>query len=159
MSLDRGFKVDPVNFEKNIHDKNYHRLLIWSSVGADVDNGLWALYGTRLGCFMTNCTDWDFVNVRDFEWLNRFWEEETKPQFEGGDQLCHVEKYSWDKEKLWKETIRLGKELRTRLGLQIDDLSPEGSAFFKKVYWNPPRSGAFVTEKGTDGITRYKVLK
>ena len=43
--------------------------------------------------------------------------------------------------------------------LQIDDLSAEGSAFFKKVYWNPPRSGAFVTEKGTDGITRYKVLK
>ena len=125
----------------------------------DVTNGLWALYGTRLGCYMTNCTDWDFVNVRDFEWHTKFWNEEVKPQFEGGDEKCDIENYSWNKEKLWNETVRLGKELRSRLGLQIDDLSVEGSAFFKKVYWNPPRSGAFVTEKGTDGITRYKVLK
>jgi hypothetical protein len=159
MSLDRGFKVDPVNFEKNIHDKNYHRLLIWSSVGQDVENGLWALYGTRLGCYMTNCTDWDFVNVRDFEWHTKFWNETVKPQFVGDDETCLYEKFSWSKEKLWNETVRLGKELRSRLGMQIDDLSAEGSAFFKKVYWNPPRSGAFVTEKGTDGITRYKVLK
>ncbi len=108
---------------------------------------------------MTNCTDWDFVNVRDFEWLNKFWKEEVKPQFTGNDQMCHYEKYQWDKEKLLKESLRLGKELRSKLGLQLGDLGPNDSAFFKKVYWNPPRSGAFVTEKGQDGITRYKVLK
>ena len=78
MSLDRGFKVDPVNFEQNIHDKII-QTLIWATVGQDVDNGLWALYGTRLGCYMTNCTDWDFVNVRDFEWHTKFWNEEVLP--------------------------------------------------------------------------------
>ena len=98
-SLDRGFKVDPVNFEQNIHDKNYSRLLIWATVGQDVDNGLWALYGTRLGCYMTNCTDWDFVNVRDFEWHTKFWNEEAQPQFAGGDEKCDIENYTWNKEK------------------------------------------------------------
>ena len=52
--------------------------LIWHR-GMDVPHGLWALYGTRLGCYMTNCTDWDFVNVRDFEWHTKFWNEEVKP--------------------------------------------------------------------------------
>ena len=28
---------------------------------------------------MTNCTDWDFVNVRDFEWHTKFWNETVKP--------------------------------------------------------------------------------
>ena len=60
---------------------------------------------------------------------------------------------------MWEETVRLGKELQSKLGMQIDNLTAEGSAFFKKVYYNQPRSGAFVTEKGQDGITRYKVLK
>ena len=100
----------------------------------------------------------DFVNVRDLNGTLNF-----------GTKLLNLsllvtmklsfQKIIWSKEKLWNETVRLGKELRNKLGLQIDDLSAEGSAFFKKVYWNPPRSGAFVTEKGTDGITRYKVLK
>ena len=43
---------------------------IWQTVGADTENGLWAIYGAREGCYPTNCTDWDFVNVRDFEYLN-----------------------------------------------------------------------------------------
>ena len=62
-------------------------------------------------------------------------------------------------EKLEKETRFLGEQLRKKLNMPVSEFDEAGSKFFKKVYWNPPRSGAFVTEKGTDGITRYKVLK
>ena len=41
----------------------------------DVDNGIWAIYGAREGTYKTMCTNWDYVNVRDFETLNSMWEE------------------------------------------------------------------------------------
>ena len=54
-------------------------------------------------------------------------------QFAGGDEKCDIENYTWNKEKLWNEILqRLGKELRNRLGMQIDDLSAEGSTAFLK---------------------------
>jgi hypothetical protein len=81
MSLDQGDKVDPVTFKQKIWWGNYKRLITWCSVGADVPNGLWAIYGARLGCYMTNLTDWDFVNVRDFDYLNALWADTVSPKF------------------------------------------------------------------------------
>ena len=66
MSLDQGAKVQ--NLQK-IWWQNYQRLLIWCNVGADVPNGLWSIYGARQGAYLTNCTDWDYANVRSFEYL------------------------------------------------------------------------------------------
>ena len=40
---------------------------------ADVKNGNWAILGAREGLHMTMLTDWDYVNVRDFEYLNELW--------------------------------------------------------------------------------------
>ena len=37
-------------------------------VGTDVENGLWAIHGARQGLYKTMCTDWDYVQVRDFEY-------------------------------------------------------------------------------------------
>lgn len=54
---------------------NLHRLKVWSSVGAHAENGLWAMLGARHGCYKTNCTDWNYVDVRDFEKLAEIWEE------------------------------------------------------------------------------------
>ena len=70
MSLDQGAKVGNL---KKIWWQNYHRLLIWCNIGADIPNGLWAIYGAREGAYLTNCTDWDYANVRDFEWLTTEW--------------------------------------------------------------------------------------
>ncbi|HEY6435520.1 MAG TPA: hypothetical protein VIY47_02945, partial [Ignavibacteriaceae bacterium] len=81
MSLSQGLKVDPDNFKKSIWIGNYRRLITWCSVGADVENGLWAMLGTRLGCYMTNLTSWDYVQVRDFEYLNEMFIREIQPKF------------------------------------------------------------------------------
>ena len=70
MSLDMGDVVPIDQFKKRVHYKNYKRLLVWMSVGADTLNGWWCMYGARLGCWMTNFErdNWNWVDVRDFEW-------------------------------------------------------------------------------------------
>ena len=121
MSLDQGAKVSSI---KNIWWQNYQRLLIWCSVGSDVENGDWAIYGAREGCYLTNCTDWDYANVRDFEYLTRRWEE----------QYSKV-----TSEMLKYEIMGLGETLKHELDLEISSLDDEGSKFFKTVYQNTPR--------------------
>jgi hypothetical protein len=127
MSLDRGVKLtDTSKLSNDIHWKNYHRLLIWMNVGADVDNGLWAMYGARLGCYMTNLTDWDYVNVRDFTYLNKLWKETVEPTV--------------NNDNLLDKCIELGTTLSNELSLPVAQvLSAEQSKFFKEVYKNPVR--------------------
>ena len=78
MSLDRGVKVPNPEFKQKIYKQNLNNLCVWMSVGADVENGLWAIYGALEGCHKVTHTDWDFVNVRDFKWLNEYWEQKDK---------------------------------------------------------------------------------
>jgi len=120
MSLDQGARVDDL---RTVWWQNYQRLLIWSQVGADVQNGMWSILGARQGCYMTNCTDWDYANVRDFEWLNNFWESNVK-------DLNPEE-----------ETERLGFEILKGTGVDMstNPLDGEQSKFFKAVYQNTPR--------------------
>ena len=121
MSLDQGDKTTDL---KSVWWQNYHRLLIWCNVGADVTNGLWSMLGAREGCLMTMTTEWDYANVRDFEWLTLHWEE----QYAGVD-IQQVSGY-WE---------YLGEELRNKLQLPITELNSAGSDFFKLVYSNSPR--------------------
>ena len=124
MSLSEGAKVSHYYFKESLYWKNYHRLLIWMNVGADVKNGLWAIYGARMGCYMTNSSDWDYVQVRDFDYLNQLWEEES--------QVTHDE-------NLLEKIDLLGNEINRELNLPVKLLQPEQSRFFKEVYENPIR--------------------
>jgi len=117
-------------------------------VGEDVTNGLWAIYGARLGAYMTNIArhEWDWKNVRDFDWLSNYFNTELAPKFEGGDQFCPRTGMQWDSTKLKSETVRLGQELRSTLDLEISDIGVSGSRFFKTTYHNPARLGPMITE-------------
>jgi len=142
MTLEHGDVVSKQRI-KDIHHKNYQRLLVWQSIGADALNGLWGIYGARLGCAMTNLRreTWDWKNVRDFKWLNNYWAEEVAPQFEAiaGDRMCERTGFTWMHETLEKATKELGEELRHKLDLEIADIDPVGSRFFKASYVNPAR--------------------
>ena len=134
MTLNEGVKVDYENFLKQVHKKNMDRLRIWQTVGLDVDNGIWAMYGARLGTYLTNCTDWDYVNVRDFEYVNTMW---------------HDTYSKMDEEDLLYEMEILGKKLVDELGMSIplEVYNEEQSKFFKSMYVNPPRIGkTFIKE-------------
>jgi hypothetical protein len=121
MSLDQGAKAKDI---KKVWWQNYHRLLVWCNIGADVPNGLWSLYGAREGAYLTNCTDWDYANVRDFEWLTHKWQT----------------KYSKiTDEMLPYEIMGLGETLTRECGLDLFDPCAESSKFFKTVFNNSPR--------------------
>jgi hypothetical protein len=81
------------------------------------------MLGAREGCYKTNCTDWDYANVRDFEWLTDYWKEQGY-----GPATDINYRLKW-----------LGNELRTELDLEISDVDSAGSKFFKKVYMNTER--------------------
>lgn len=69
MTLKDGIKVPPQDLTKCIWWHNIHRLRQWSTVGSHVNYGIYAILGARQGTYMTNCTDWNHVEVRDFDLL------------------------------------------------------------------------------------------
>jgi hypothetical protein len=119
MSLDQGARATDI---KKVWWQNFDRLKIWCSVGSDVENGNWSVLGARQGLYMTMCTDWDYAQVRDFEYLNTFWK-----------QLKITE------ENLSEEIQELGDKIRLELDIDIAELDAAGSKFFKSVYNNTPR--------------------
>jgi hypothetical protein len=151
MGLSQGGKVDPDNFKKSIWWGNYKRLITWCSVGADVENGLWAMYGARLGCYKTNLTDWDYVNVRDFDYLNRMFDDKVKVKFvampDARDiEKCYKTNFTWNKEELWADVKDLGVKLRKGLGVEVAELDETQSRFYKAAYVNVPRMNKLFTE-------------
>jgi hypothetical protein len=128
MALDRGAKPTKEQLLKG-HWKNLHRLWIWLMIGADVKNGMWAIYGAREGLWRTMCTDWDYVNVRDFEYLNDFYNAEIA---------------SITEEELPKKIEDMGTLLINELDIPIAETPLDGaqSKFFKTVYQNPSRNPA-----------------
>jgi hypothetical protein len=157
MCLAGGIPVSVDELRMRVHPKNYRRLLVWHSVGADAENGLWAMYGARLGTQMTLFDrSFDYVNVRDFDWHDENWKNNIQPKFSGGKEMCAATGWAWDSELLKAEIKQLGTELRTRANLQIAELDENGSRFFKESYINPNRLGPMIREdqviQGVDGF-------
>ena len=75
---------------------------------------------------MTMLTDWDYVNVRDFDHLNELWADRDQMP----EDVLHTEIFNY------------GSDLVDKLGIPIavQPLNEEQSAFFKTVYQNPARS-------------------
>ena len=124
MALDQGVRPDYEGFKRN-HWKNLHRLYIWLMVGADVENGRWAIHGAREGLYKTMCTDWDYINVRDFDYLNDYWDAKD---------IADID----------QQSIDLGAKLIGELGVPIAEnhLDAQQSSFFKSVYQNPVRDNS-----------------
>jgi hypothetical protein len=161
MSLHQGGKADSENFKKSIWWGNYKRLITWCSVGADVENGLWSMYGARLGCYMTMLTDWDYVQVRDFDYLNNLFEDEIKPKFLSSKgrisdsvEKCYKSNYTWDRSILWESITELGESLRKGLGIELAELDEIQSKFYKAAYVPMPRMGKFFTEDELNELRR-----
>jgi len=108
MSLDQGKIIKDFS---ELWWQNYHRLLVWMQVGADVRNGLWTIMGAREGCYKTMLTDWDHTEVQWFDNLERIYNEFDPMQMP-----------------------EINGALMTRLGLPILEFDANASKFFKKYY-------------------------
>jgi len=125
MALDQGIRPTLEAF-KNNHWKNLHRLFIWLMVGADIENGDWAIMGAREGLYKTMCTNWDYIQVRDFKYLNQLWEDEYKGIAPADLSMKIID----TGEKLIQEM---------QLPISVNELDAGQSRFFKTVYQNPAR--------------------
>jgi hypothetical protein len=115
MCLNRGVKPTVAEFKDRVHARNLDHLTIWHNVGADADQGGWAIAGARQGTYKAMLTDWDYTEVQDFDKLAELWEEhgDTGP--------------TWRAEE-FKES------LRTQLDLPMNLFTQEQSRFFKHHY-------------------------
>jgi len=115
MVLDKGARPDIDTFKETVASRNLNNLTIWHNVGADVENGMWAIYGARLGTYMTMLTEWDHANVQWFDNYITLWEEQEyrDPEI---------------------EATSIGAALSDKLGLPMCTLSKDQSKFFKRHY-------------------------
>jgi hypothetical protein len=116
MCLDRGTRPTLSEFESRVNNRNYDNLCIWQTVGADNENGAWAIMGSRHGTYKTMLTNWDYTQVQSFDALQEIWDTEVRDA------------------DVVDEAHRYGDHIRRRLGLPIVDMDPAESRFFKHHY-------------------------
>lgn len=73
MCLNRGQRPGVAEFRDSVHRRNLDHLTIWHNVGADVEFGMWAIAGARMGTHQTMLTDWDYREVQWFDSLESIW--------------------------------------------------------------------------------------
>ena len=115
MVLDRGHRPTVDDFKERVASRNLNNLTIWHNVGSDVENGIWAIYGARLGTYMTLLTDWDHIKVQWFDNYLEMWQEHKNKDPE-------------------HEANVLGVSLHDKLGLPMCILDKQQSMFFKRHY-------------------------
>ena len=116
MCLNKGARPTLQEFKQRVHHRNLDHLTIWHNVGRDVDNGIWAIAGSRMGTYMTMITpQWDYRAVQDFTELEQLWDtvKDSIPEILAG---------------------RVAEDLATQLDLPMNTLLGPESAFFKQHY-------------------------
>ena len=115
MCLNKGTRPTMAEFRDRVHKKNLDNLTIWHNVGVDVEHGIWAVMGARMGTYMTMLTDWDYKQVQWFDAIEDLWS---------------VEQYA----DPYEATEIYAKSLHTQLDLPMNVFTSEQSKFFKYHY-------------------------
>jgi hypothetical protein len=116
MTLVDGVKVPPMEIKERVWWHNIHRLRMWSTVGSHEENGNYAVLGARMGTWMANCTDWNYIDVRDFEILRDIY----------NTKVDH---------SVVEDTIKdLGDKIKYNLGLDWPYLTPQQSKYTLDLY-------------------------
>jgi hypothetical protein len=116
MCLNKGARPTLQEFKHRVHQRNLDHLTIWHNVGRDVDYGIWAMAGARMGTYMTMITpQWDHRVVQDFAELEKLWDtvKDSNPELVTG---------------------RVAEDLATQLDLPMNTLLEPESKFFKQHY-------------------------
>lgn len=115
MCLNKGARPTVAEFQQRVHQRNLDHLTIWHNVGRDVEHGIWAIAGSRMGTYMTMLTEWDYRQVQDFAVLEQIWTTvaDHDPELVAG---------------------RVAEDLVTQLDLPINMLLEQESEFFKHHY-------------------------
>jgi hypothetical protein len=116
MTLHDGVKVPSQEIKNRVWWHNIHRLRMWSTVGMHKENGKYAVLGARMGTWMTNCSDWNYIDVRDFEILRNIYEQNV------------------DHNSVEDDAKELGNKIKLRLGLDWPWLDASQSKYTLDLY-------------------------
>jgi hypothetical protein len=116
MTLLDGIKVLPDEIQERVWWHNLHRLKMWSTVGSHEENGKYAVLGARMGTWMTNCTNWNYIDVRDFEILRNIYNENV------------------DHDTVEQDIQNFGIKINQQLGFNYPYLDPKQSKYTLDLY-------------------------
>jgi hypothetical protein len=103
-------------------------LHVWCSIGAHAPNGLWALYGARLGARMRlGWSGWNVTDVNDYERLARMWQAEILPRIGPGGSRCALTGVTWDAGRLAEECAALAAPIGAASDIVLADFDAEES--------------------------------
>jgi hypothetical protein len=111
MSINQGKRIAPINFKEQVPHPNMICLLTWMSVGADVENGKYAMLGARMGCYNTVIQNLDHEDVSNLDKI--------------------VEMCPNDGKNIDDDLVSYGESLKQRLDIPIADYNSTQSKFFK----------------------------
>ena len=125
MSTEKGKPILAENF-RSIWRSNLNILTTWCTIGADVDNGKYAMLGARMGCFYT-AIEWnDIFKIRDLDDMQKY-SESVLP------------------ENIDAELTMFGNSLRQQLDLPIAEYDEADSKFYRFVM--PPHINRGVQDR------------
>jgi hypothetical protein len=120
LSMEQGRVLAFDEWSSTMHAANYQRLLTWMTVGADVEHGMWSVYGARLAVKLLQYDDFDFVNIRDYAWFNDFFNSHANVN-------------------PLKASKSVGKQISDGLGWILPDLDSDSSLFVKQIQLHPSK--------------------
>lgn len=115
LTLCHGERIDATEMRSKLHPVNLRNIRIWSSVGQDIENGIWAIYGARCGWAQMLDMGFDHVNVRDYDWFDGLW------------------KNVMDHDPV-QESLRLGTVIEKETGVGMPLLDDTASEFFRDTF-------------------------
>jgi len=127
MSLNQGEHIKPEDFMKTIWGPNLKILSTWMTVGADVDNGKYAMLGARMGCYSTTLDTNEWVQVRDL------------------DKMYDLYKNAVVHNKVDEDLKLYGESIRQRIDLPVAEMDESQSKFIKFIY--PPHKNTGVQDR------------
>ena len=127
MSLNQGEHIKPENFMSSIWPANLRILSTWMTVGADVDNGKYAMLGARMGCYSTTIDTNEWIQIRDLDKMQDLYE----------NAVVH--------ENIDEDLQLYGESIRQRIDLPVAELDEYQSKFIKYIY--PPHKNKGVQDR------------
>jgi hypothetical protein len=131
MCLDRGRRPSLSEFKTRMAQRNLDNLTIWHNIGQDIENGAWAIAGSRQGTYMTMLTNWEYQKVQDFNELSNLWKT-VKNSYP--DLVANT----------------VAGDLQTQLGLPIANFQADESKFFKHHIFKNWKNVGIMTREGHD---------
>ena len=127
MSTDKGKPITAKNYNKAIWRTNLNILSTWCTIGADVENGKYAMLGARMGCFYTVIEpNNEFFKIRDLDEMQNYFDEVSPNNID-------------------EELIAFGNSLRQQLDIPIAEYNEVDSRFFRFIM--PPHINRGVQDR------------